>query len=295
VTNRLTGAFLTLALAALLAACSASNLVFSNIALAYSNATPMLTWAVDDFIDLSDVQKDWVRGRITRVMAWHRSRELPEYRRFLTGIEASLAGGLTVDEVRAAHVEMRGHYHRLVAQVLPDAADLLLQLDAEQVEGLERKFAEDNRTFAKEGGRNSEERRKRSTRRTIEHLEAWTGPLDDAQRDLVASRLATMPDLFAERMADRRARQARTLALIRSKPDRDTMIAELRRLLIDTDTWRNADYLRKLQARDERNFEMIATLSTTLSTEQRAHLHKRLSGFVSDINTLTAGAVKPAS
>jgi hypothetical protein len=290
VSQRLLRLVLLLAAATLLAACSATNLLFSNLTLAYSNAAPMLTWAVDDFVDLTDVQKGWVRERLARVMTWHRASELPEYRRFLVAIEGALDGGFTVAEVSAAHREMRAHYHRLVEQVLPDAADLLLQLDAEQVEQLERKFDDDNRKLVKEVGRNAEERRERAIRKTIEHLEAWTGKLEANQRELVGGQLRGLPDLSAERMEDRRYRQAQTLALIRARPERDAMMAGLRRLLVDTDSWRRPEYLQRLRERDARNFQMVAALSHTLSTEQRAHLLKRLRGFVADIATLTAPA-----
>ena len=286
--NRFTRPFVLAAAAAILAACSATGLLYSNIAFAYGNAAPMLTWAVDDFVDLSDVQKDWVRERWARVLAWHRTRELPEYRRFLEGFEASLEDGLTVEEARSAYREMRAHYQRLVEHVLPHMADLLLQLDAEQVEGLERKLADDNREAQKEAGANPEQRRSRSIRKTIGHLEAWTGSLDAAQRELVSARLRALPDINAERMADRRYRQAGILALVRAKPPREAMIAGLRRLFIETESWREADYVRKLQERDTGNFEMLSALSLTLTPGQRAHVHRRVRGFVDDIATLVA-------
>lgn len=287
-TKRIARVISLAAAAALLAACSSTTLFYSNIAFAYSNAAPMLTWWVDDYVDLSEGQRDWVRERFERLLSWHRSRELPEYGRFLAGIEASLEGGLTAEEVRTAHREIRRGYHRVVEQVLPHMADLLLQLDAEQVESLERKFAEDNRRAAKESAVNPHERRSRSVRKTIEHLEAWTGTLEASQRELVASRLRALPDINADSMVDRRYRQAEALALIRAKPDREAMIAGLRRLLIDTGAWRRPDYLRKLQERDTRNFEMLAVLSSTLSSEQQAHLHRRLRGFMAEITTLAA-------
>jgi hypothetical protein len=281
---------LLLALAALLAACSATNLLYSNVAFAYSNATPMLAWAVDDYVDLSDGQKDWVRERLARVMSWHRSRELPQYQRFLEKIETELEGGFSEEEVRSAHREMRMHYNRLLDQVIPHVADFLLQVDGDQVEQLERKFAEDNRKLVKEEGGSLEERRARGAKKVIEHLEAWTGRLEPAQRELVATRLRALPDISADRMADRRYRQSETLVLLRARPDRDAMIAGLRRLLVDTETWRQPEYLQKLKERDTRSFEMISALSATLSPDQRAHVQRRLRGYVRDITELTASA-----
>jgi NADP-dependent 3-hydroxy acid dehydrogenase YdfG len=286
--KRLPRLVLLAAAAVILAACNATGLLYSNIAFAYSNAAPMLTWAVDDYVDLSDGQKDWVRERWTRLLAWHRTRELPEYRRMLAAFESSLDGGLTVDEVRGVHRELRAHYNRVLDQVMPHMADLLLQLDAEQVEGLERKFAEDNVKVVKEAGTDADKRRDRGIRRTMDHLEAWIGSLEASQRELVAARLRALPDIGAERMADRRYRQSQTLALIRAKPEREAMIAGLKRLLVDTQTWRSPDYVRRLQERDTRNFEMLSELSMTLTPEQRAHLHRRVRGYIADINTLVA-------
>jgi hypothetical protein len=272
-----------LAAAALLAACGSANLLYSNVAFAYSNATPMIAWAVDDYVDMSDAQKAWVRERLGQVLAWHRQRELPEYRRFLDGVERNLEGGFTEAEVRDAHRDVREHYHRLVEQVLPHAAEFLLQLDAEQLAQLERKFAESNHKVAKEAGRDAEERRAKGIRRTIEHLEAWVGRLDPAQRELAAAHLRGLPDLSAERMADRRYRQAQALALIRAKPERAALAGGLRRLLVETEAWRPPAYQEKLRERDAANFRMVSALSATLSPEQRAQLVKRLRGFMADI------------
>ena len=66
------------------------------------------------------------------------------------------------------------------------------------------------------------------------------------------------------------------------------MIAELRRLLVDTESWRRADYVRKLRERDEQLFEMISALSATLTADQRTHLHNRIRGFLRDISELSA-------
>jgi len=75
---------LAIAAAALLAAaCTFTKLAYMNAALAYSSARPVLAWMVADYVDLTDPQKAWVNDRISRAMAWHRARELPEYERFI--------------------------------------------------------------------------------------------------------------------------------------------------------------------------------------------------------------------
>jgi Family of unknown function (DUF6279) len=281
---------LLLAAAALVAtACSLTRLAYNNVTVLYSNAAPMLTWMVGDYIDISGGQKEWVRERLASAIAWHRSQELPAYRRFLESVAARFEGNFSRDEVRDSYLEMRAHYRKATEHVLPDVADFLLQLDGEQVARLERKFADDDRTLVREATRGGDEERHRERMKKIfTHLEEWTGPLGDAQRSLVDASVRSFPDTSVERRVDRRYRQMETLALIRARPGKESMVAGLRRLLVDTESWRPAAYQRKLRSRDDKTFDMVASLSATLTAGQRAHLAERLRGYIRDISTLTA-------
>lgn len=280
---------LALAAACLLAACSLTRLAYSNAALAYANATPVLAWMVGDYVEMSDFQKGWVRERLAKTMAWHRASELPEYRRFFEWALARAEDGISVEDARAGHRELRARYHRLLEHMLPDMADFLMQLDAEQIIQLERRFAEDNRKIVKESVEGTpEERQARRVGKLLDHIEEWTGRLSDSQRELVAGRALAFPELLEERLGDRGYRQAEALALARSRPSREQAIARLKFLLVDTDTWRRPDLLKKMRERDEQLFAMIAALSATLSAEQRVHLQKRMRGFMRDIIELTA-------
>lgn len=282
---------LLLAVAALaLAACGTlTKLAYSNAALAYSNLPPMLAWTVDDYVDMSHTQKDWVRERLARVMDWHRSHELPEYRRFLEHVLAESEEPFTVAEIADAYRDLRRHYYRTVEQVLPHVADFMLQLDAEQVAQMEKKFADDNRKFVRESVKGTPEKRvERRVKRFVMHLEGWLGEVTREQRQLIDSHYHAIPELIEERLADRKVRHGETLALIRARHGREELLAGLRRLMIDTDSWRRPEYRQKLAERDRRFFEMLSALSTTLSAEQRAHLQRRIRAFLRDINTLTA-------
>jgi hypothetical protein len=248
-----------------------------------------MAWMAGDYVELSDRQKDSLRKRLKRAFAWHRAEELPEYKRFVESLAQKSAEALTAEAVRTAYGELRTYYHRTLERVLPDIADLLLQLDPDQIAQLERKFSDDNDKLVRDAARDTpEERRARRTERFIDHLEQFTGPLGDAQRSLVAQRLALDEEMTDERLADRRYRQAQTLAMLRAHASRDELIAGLRRLLLDTDGWRAASYQRKLRARDERMFETFAALGATLTREQRASVQERLRGFVRDIDELIA-------
>ncbi len=273
------GRALAAALLALLAAgCSPLTRV------AYNNAAFAGTWVVDDWFDLHDGQREWVKERLARLLAWHRAAELPEYERLLQDTAARSATRLTAEDARRVHGQMRALYHRVVRKAIPDMADFLLQVHPEQVERLARKFEEDNAKAVKESVRGSPaERLAARSARYVDRIEDWTGRLSAPQRDLVRARVAAIPDLTDEWMGDRRFRQAETLALVRARPSREAAIDALTRLLVDTDSWRRPEYAAKLKARDEAVFAMIAALDATLTPEQRGKLHRRLAGYAADV------------
>ena len=277
-TRPLRHALVAAALVALLAACSSVTRV------AYNNAVFAATWVVDDWFDLHDGQRDWVKGRLGRLLAWHRANELPAYERLLQDTAARAATRIDADDARRIYREMRDLYHRTLRQAIPDVADFLLQVHPEQVAHLERKFAEDNARVVKESVKDTrEERLEARARRYLERVEDWTGRLSAAQRDQVRARVVAIEDTTEERLGDRRFRQSETIALIRAKPSREALIAALTRLLVDTDSWRRPEYAAKLKARDEQVFAMIATLHATLTPEQRGRLHRRIAGYAADV------------
>ena len=282
-----------LALAALAAtACTLTQLAYSNIGLAYNNAPPMIAWFVADYVDMSDEQKEFVRERVSEAFAWHRSRQLPEYRAFLEKVLVQAEDNITVDEAAAAHRDLRGYYHRALERLLPDMADFLLQLDSVQLRQMEKRFAKDNKKIVSEVAEESERNDKR-VERFATHLEQFVGPLSDAQRQMVAQYILAQPELLEYRLADRRYRQAAILAVVRDKPSREEATAVLRRLFIDTESWRNPDYQRRLRARDQRLFDLIARLSASLGPEQRVAFQKRVRGFMRDITEISASRASP--
>lgn len=288
-TKRVAHILLLLAAALAVSACATlTRLAYSNVTLAYANLVPMASWMVDDYVELSEAQKHWVRERFERVLQWHRTEELPAYRRFLERVLEESEEPFTVAEIAGAYGDLRVHYRRTVEQLVPDVAQLLLQLDADQAAHLERKFAEQNRKFVRDSVKGTpEERRERRLRRLEMHLEGWIGPLSEAQKELLDQRHHGVSDLIDERLADRRFRQLEILDLVRSRPDKERMTADLRRLMIDTESWRRPEYTQKLREREQRMFEMFSALSNTLTREQRARLQERIRRYMRDIGSLT--------
>ena len=279
---RWTNVILLAAAAILAAACSVSRL-------AYLNAPPLALWYVGGYFEMTDAQKGFFKDRLARAMAWHRSKELPEYRLAIESLVDKSEGTIPVADVRDTYVKARNFYHRALEHLLPDVADFALQLDDEQLRQVEKKFEDDNRKFVKESVKGSpDERRARVSKKYIDQFEEFTGHLSTEQREIIVRAVARMPEVTDERLGDRRYRQLEVLNLVRSKASREKMVAELKRLFIDTETWRRPEYVKKMRERDERVFEAVSELSTTLTAEQRASVQRRMRGYVKDISSIIA-------
>ena len=269
---------LALACTVLLGACSQATRV------AYSNATTFAVWYVDDWFDLRDGQRDWLKERFKRYFVWHRASELPAYEKLLLDAAGQAGNGVTEEGARRVYTEVRRLYVRAIDQALPDMAEFLLQMQPEQAAHLEKKYAEDNAKAAKQVAKKSAvERQELRAKRFVERIEDWAGKLTPAQKELIRVRLAALPDLTDEWIADRRQRQTEIVSLMRTRPSRDEAVKTLRRVLIESDAWRSPEYAAKVKARDAQTITMIVALDATLSPEQRLKLRKKISGYAADI------------
>lgn len=268
--------------ALLLGACTLSKIV-------YNNAPPVLTWMADDYFDLSGPQEDWVRERLRKAMGWHRGAELPEYDRFLRETLARTERTITVEDVRWAHKGMRNYYDRLVAHLIPDAAEFIAQLEPAQANHFSQRFEEENAKIRREQMKpDTKDRQERRAKKMIGTIEGYTGRLNSEQRELVTTRVAAMTDVTAQRLEDRKLRQQRVVDLIRTKPPKPQMEAGLRQLFIDTESWRKAEYLKQSKQRDEQLFDMTVALAATLTPEQKGAVQKKLRSYQHDVVHLMA-------
>jgi hypothetical protein len=280
--SALTPVFLSLFLAVLLSACSMTRI-------AYSNAAPLLTWAIDDYFDLNDAQRDWVRDRTEQLVQWHRASELPDYERLLQATLVMSERPFTAAEASRTWQAGRALYNRLMERMLPDMADLLLKLDAEQLAALEKNLATANAKLARETLKGTPgERRQRRTKKYIEFFEDYLGNLSPQQAAMVASRVQAIPEFGEDWMADRKARQQVVVQLARTKGTREQTMAGLRRVLFDMDSQRTPEYVAMLRSRENQVSDMIASLSETLGAEQRAKLQKKIRGYIADVAYLMA-------
>lgn len=267
---------LLVAALALLAGCSA-------VQLGYRNADTFLRWQANAYFDFEGAASEELDRRIAAFLAWHRARALPQYAALAD--EAAARGGraLSRDDLVWGYDAIRAQVREGLRAAAAESAPLLDRLSPGQIAHLERRFAEDNRKFARDFlSGTPEDRRKRRLKRNIERLEDWVGTLTDAQVERVRQYSDRAPANEALRDRDRRRRQGEFVAMLRAR--------EAGRRLGDWaanwDGGREPAYAEAGKAQVALYMDMLLDLDRTLTPAQREHLVRHLKGYAEDFTAL---------
>ncbi|PZW44318.1 DUF6279 family lipoprotein [Pseudomonas sp. URMO17WK12:I2] len=172
---------LLLSLGVLVSACSKTGL-------AYRNLDWVISWRVDQYLDLDSQQKAWFKPKLQEHLAWHCSTELPRYVDWLQRTEQLVeAPEPDARQMEAQMIEAEQAFNAIVQQTNPTTVALLADLRPEQVERLYARMEKDNR----------EDRQKfleppletqisERAERLEKRLKPWFGSLNETQRARVA-------------------------------------------------------------------------------------------------------------
>jgi len=261
----------------------------SGVRMAYDNADTFIRWRLLQFLDVHGEQADELDERIARFMRWHRANALPKYARDAEDAAQRLERGLSREDLVWGYDIFIGHGREAMRAAADEVAPLLDRLTPEQVRHIEQRVAEENRKFAREYLRGSEqERRGQRARRIVERLEDWLGNLSKAQIEAVERFSARAPLLDELRDRDNRRIQGEILALIRAHEAR-------RRLgdkVVSWDRGRDPAYVAARAANVQEFNTLLLEVNRVATPEQRARVVAELRRYSQEFRALAA---RPAS
>lgn len=172
---------LLLSLGLLVSACSKAGL-------AYRNLDWVISWRVNQYLDLDSQQKTWFKPKLQEHLTWHCSTELPRYVDWLQRTEQLVqAPEPDARQMEAQMIEAEQAFNAIVQQTNPTTVALLAGLRPEQVERLYARMEKDNR----------EDRQKfleppletqisERAERLEKRLKPWFGNLNETQKARIA-------------------------------------------------------------------------------------------------------------
>jgi hypothetical protein len=271
---------LALAAAALLTACTA-------LRLAYDNADTYLLFRAKSYLDLDAKGSDELDERIDEFFAWHRRTALPQYARLSEEAAKRVTRGLSREDLVWGYDSLVAHARQSLRFAAERVAPLLDRLTPQQVAHMERRFAEDNRKFAREYLRGSEaERRKRRARRLEERLEDWLGNLSHVQAEKVKQFSERTPLYDELRAKDRQRMQAEFVDMIRKRE----VQKRLPDWIANWDHGRDPAHLAASERFRQEYLTLLLEIDKTLSSEQRNRAAANFRRYAEDFNVLARRA-----
>jgi Family of unknown function (DUF6279) len=277
----------TLALAAawLLAGCSA-------LRFAYESADSYLLYRAKGYLDLDEKGSDELEQRIDQFFAWHRRNALPQYARISEDAGKRITKGLSREDLVWGYDSLVANARQSLRVAAERIAPLLDRLTPQQVAHMEKRFAEDNRKFARDYLRGSEvDRRKRRAKRVEERLEDWVGNLSSVQLEKVRQFSERTPLYDELRARERERMQAEFLAMIRKREAQK----RLPDWIANWELGRDPAHLAASERFRQDYFTLVLEIDKTLTPQQRNRAAANFRRYAEDFTVLArrAGAETP--
>lgn len=257
----------------------------SRVRLAYGTADFLITRYADDYLGLDSAQLKRWEPRLDAAIAEHRASELPHLAGFAEALRRAAQAGFPLAETRCLVDAFPELYRRHARLAVGLASPLLADLEPDQVRELGQRFADEAAEDRPAPDRDLERERRKRTKRWVEGIEDWTGPLSDAQKALIARITARMPDTTEAVYAYRTNKRDALMTLIRAGAGEARINRFLTDWLVDY-----SDLPATLERAQEplraRIAELLAELGATLSAGQRARLDRRLERLTKDLMSL---------
>lgn len=264
----------------------------SSTKLAYRYADWGIVWWVEDYISLTEQQKQRLNDDLETLRQWHCSAELPRYQDWLDELQADIDDGVPSRSAIAGHQQqLFGFFPPLLERATPVAANLLESLSDEQVrqlaENMERGQREREEEYLADTHSATAEAR---AERTTERVERWLGSLNAEQRQIVedwSEDRGAQTEIWLE---GRRNWQQALLTLLEEREQRDFR-ERLRQLIVNYEQARGQAYQAMMAESRVAMAGLMHDLLRAGDTTTLAHLQDRAGELKNDFAVL---ACEPA-
>lgn len=265
----------------------------SAVRLGYNNGSQLAWWTLDGYVDFSRDQSPAVKQALDRLFEWHRATQLPDYVAFLVSLQGVVTEPTTPVATCRWFTRTRDLVDPTLDRALVQAADLLPGLGEAQFKHLAGRHAKGlDEMRSKYLQSDSGARLAASIERTQERAEQLYGPLDEAQRRVIAAGVATSPFDPQLWMAERQRRQRDVLQTLRRLASEraavDQRLAALRTLYERTERSTDPVYRAYQQKLTDYNCALAAQLHNATTPAQRLKARQRLKGWEEDLRSLVA-------
>ncbi|MDA7747375.1 DUF6279 family lipoprotein [Psychromonas sp.] len=255
--------------------------------MAYNNLDWIISWYVDDFVTLNDEQEKELNTIVTSFLLWHRKFELQNYVLQIKYIKIDLEKGESQSNVGLYIDSFKQFWQSILIKAEPDIVKFSDTLTAEQVENFLAEMEKKNLDKLDEFKEDTPQERLDNRFDKIEdRITSFTGYLTKEQKQLLHKANQSIESTFNERIEFRRAWASAIRETFIQRSNKLVFEQSLRKLILQSDDYRSAVYLKKLEVNKQIWINVIEQLISSLNKEQRKKLNAKLDDIIEDLEAL---------
>jgi hypothetical protein len=260
----------------------------TNTRLAYNYLDWIVTWYLNDYLNLNSRQDAIYKQRLHVLLRWHRTDELLRYSRFIEQLQQDLHGPLSVVILRERSDSLKLFWNDLMVRAAPECAGVLLLLDRDQRRDFYAVLSKKQQQLEKKQLNETPSRRKaRHFDQAEKPFKRLFGRLTEAQKAVLnqwAEDLVPLQNLWLD---NRRTWKINMQEVLEGSYAEAEKCKLLERLFVEPEyLWKPA-YRQAINQNESSTFDMLAKLLASLTEKQKKHAHTFLENLKNDCITLS--------
>ena len=251
----------------------------------YNQLDWLIPWYVDDYVDLSRDQKQFLKGEIAPILQWHREEELLRYIAILDQVENDLVAPVTAETIHNWIDQVVTAGERIEDSMLKVALEFSTQLSDEQMQEFVASMWNKQEEYEEEYlPRSEEEYIEENAENLEEFLRRFTGRLSTEQQQRLQLAAASMQRFDAIWLEDHND-WLETLVPLLQRPEgwqEAVLVAHANR-----SANRSLQYQQILDYNMNVVTQGVADVLNDMSDKQRKHMVKEIDSLRTKVRKLT--------
>ena len=245
---------------------------------------------IDDYLDISNEQENFLDKKVDILHAWHRKEELPKVVTFLEKLKVKVTNGFTESDIPWFQSEFKAIQSRAIDKISDDFVTFLDTVTPQQIDHLAQEVNEQNEKHYERNFKIPEEQwREKRIQRTLENLEDFFGSLTKDQNEMIISSIEYKREDYLRQFEQRKQVQKKIEAVLRSQESPEKIKNVFLNWILDPDEIQSDMYKKFSQKRTEKWIKFWLTVEDTITEKQRNIALEKIQDYIETLESMANG------
>lgn len=260
-----------------------------TVELAYTNLDRLVLRWINDQVELTSEQSQWVRQALNENMDWHCEEHLPQYAELLLDMGQDIQSGSIDAEILHGYGETMTRFGReIVAVSRPIATQLLASLSEEQITQLKQSFDKSNQELVERLAEPDQAKQINARSSRMERrLKRFMGRLSSNQQQAIAQWAEQYQSIDGHQLAYAYQWQSALLGALAIRSSSLDSFANTIEQLFDPGQGWDYGYRQAVEFNQALTWNMMAAVLSQSSARQQQRLVGKMERYADDFEALS--------